>query len=50
MQGTVHSGMITHRRTATESSCLCVKPKNIKLIKVDSLGLGNVGQRVEIFS
>lgn len=49
MQDIVFSDVTGHRKTATEWSCLCVKSKNIKLVKVDSLEVGNAGQRVQIF-
>lgn len=48
--GTVLSDVTGHRKTVTECSCLCTKSKRIRLIKVGGLEVGNVGQRVQIFS
>lgn len=48
--GTVLSDVTGHRKTAAECSRLCVKSKSIRLIKVGDLEVGNVGQRVQIFS
>lgn len=48
--GTVLSDVTGHRKTVTECSCLCMKSKSIRLIKVGSLEVGSVGQVVQIFN